>query len=141
MPMTKIYMRKGSSADHRKAISDSIQRSLIDVIGIPADDLYHVFHEMDDDNLISAPVAFGLSRRREAVFIQFYFAQRPADVLQELYRSMVGNLQELAGLEARDIYLNLVPSPSENWWADGRVLNPETGFDDRMDQRPTSVQS
>lgn len=133
MPMTKVYPRTGSTAARKQAISAAIHRSLVEVLGIPEDDLYHVFHELADDNLISAPVAFGLERRREAVFIQFYFAQRPADVLSALYKSAVANLQELAGLQTRDIYLNVVPSPSENWWADGRVQDAHTGFDERID--------
>jgi hypothetical protein len=29
--------------------------------------------------------------------------------------------------------MNVVPSPSENWWAAGRLLDPNTGFDARMD--------
>lgn len=134
MPMTKVYLRKGRSAEQRRAISEAIHRSLVDVIGIPDDDLYHIFHELDDDNLISAPFAFGLERRREAVFIQFYFGQRPADTLRQLWASVVANLGALTDLEPRDIYLNLVPSPTENWWADGRVLDTHTGYDARMDQ-------
>ena len=141
MPMTKIYLRTGATAAHKSAISDSIHRSLVDVLGIPDDDRYHVFHELEDENLISAPVAFGLERRREAVFIQFYFAQRPADTLAALYRSVVTDLQRLAGLETRDIYLNVVPSPSENWWADGRLLDPDTGFDERIDPSRVSGSS
>lgn len=139
MPMTKIYLRTGTTPSHKRAISESIHRSLVDVLAIPDDDLYHIFHELADENLISAPVAFGLERRREAVFIQFYFAQRPTEVLQALYRSVVKNLQELAGLETRDVYLNVVPSPSVNWWADGRALDPETGFDARMSGDPEST--
>ncbi|MDQ2814466.1 MAG: tautomerase family protein [Actinomycetota bacterium] len=141
MPMTKVYLRTGSTAERKQAISDAIHRSLVEVLGIPEDDLYHVFHELADENLISAPAAFGLERRREAVFIQFYFGPRPAEVLSALYKSVVANLQEAAGLETRDIYLNVVPSPSENWWADGRVLDPNTGFDERIDRAKVPGQS
>lgn len=133
MPMTKIYLRTGATTDHKAAISAAIHRSLVEVLGIPEDDRYHIFHELADENLVSAPVAFGLERRREAVFIQFYFAPRPKEVLAALYGEVVSNLRTLAGLETRDIYLNVVPSPSENWWADGRTLNPRTGFDERID--------
>ncbi len=90
MPMTKIYLRKGSTPEHRRAISDSIHLSLVDVLGIPDDDKYHIFHELDDDDLITAPVAFGLDRRPEAIFIQTYFGARPAEVLQQLYRAISG---------------------------------------------------
>jgi phenylpyruvate tautomerase PptA (4-oxalocrotonate tautomerase family) len=132
MPMTKIYMRTGSTPAHKRAISDAIHRALVDVIGIPDDDKYHVFHELAPENLISAPVAFGLERRDNAIFIQCYFGKRPDDQLRALYRALVANLLERAGLEGRDIYINIVESPSANWWADGRVLDPGTGFDARI---------
>ena len=139
MPMTKVYLRPGSSPEHRRAISRAVHESLMEVLGIPSDDLYHVFHELGDDYLISAPVAFGLERRQEGVFIQFYFGPRPAEVLRELYAVVVKRLGDLAGLETRDIYLNVVPTPSEYWWADGRMLDPATGFDVRIaaDKVPT----
>ena len=132
MPMTKIYLRKGSSPKHRRAISDAIHESLVDVLGIPDDDKYHIFHELDADNLITAPVAFGLERRAEAVFIQPYFGARPVEVLQQLYRALVDNVTRRTDLESRDIYINVIESASANWWADGRRLDPATGFDDRI---------
>ena len=136
MPMTKVYLRKGSTPEHRRAISDAIHESLVEVLGIPEDDKFHVFHEMDPDNLITAPVAFGLERRPEAVFVQPYFGSRPDEVLQQLYRTLVQNLTTRAGLESRDVYINVVDSPSANWWADGRRLNPDTGF--ATDKVPTA---
>lgn len=132
MPMAKIYLRTGSSPAHRRAVSESIHRALVDVLGIPNDDRFHVFHELADDNMLSEPVSFGLNRRRQAVFIQFYFGPRPVDVINALFTSVVGYLTDLTELETRDIFLNVVPSRSEYWWADGRVLDPETGFDARI---------
>ena len=139
MPMTKVYMRKGSTPEHRREISNAIHESLVEVLGIPDDDKYHVFHELDADNLITAPVAFGLDRRPEAIFVQTYFGPRPVETLQQLYRVLVGNLTRRTGLETRDIYINVVESASANWWADGRRLDPATGFDDRIapDKVPT----
>lgn len=139
MPMTKIYLRPGSTLEHREAISQAIHESLIEVLAIPTDDLYHIFHEIPHGYLISAPVAFGLERRAQAVFIQFYFGHRPADVLKHLFVTVVKRLGDLAGLETRDIYLNVVPTPTENWWADGRLVDPDTGFDVRIaaDKVPT----
>ncbi len=140
MPMTKVYLRRGSTPEHRRTISDAIHESLVSVLGIPDDDKYHLFHELDADNLITAPVAFGLERRAEAIFIQTYFGARPVEVLQQLYRELVPNLIEHTGLETRDIYINVVESASANWWADGRRLDPATGFDERIaaDKVPTS---
>lgn len=132
MPMTKIYLREGSTPEHRIAISDAIHQSLVDVLGIPDDDKYHIFHELREGYLVAAPVAFGLERRHEAIFIQTYFGKRPDDTLQALYKALVTHLGEKAGLETRDIYINVVESSSANWWADGRKLDPNTGFDERI---------
>lgn len=132
MPMTKIYLREGSTPEHRVAISDAIHKSLVAVLGIPEDDKYHIFHELKDGYLISAPIAFGLERGPNAIFVQSYFGKRSVEVLQELYKALVANLGELAGLETRDIYINIVESPSANWWADGRRLDSTTGFDERI---------
>jgi phenylpyruvate tautomerase PptA (4-oxalocrotonate tautomerase family) len=132
MPMIKVYLRVGTTPEHRRAISDAVHRSLIQVLGIPEDDRYHIFHELENDNLFTVPVAFGLERRNEAVFIQLYFGARPVEQLQELYRVLVADLIEQTDLERRDIYINVVESASANWWADGRVLNAATGFDERM---------
>lgn len=132
MPMARIDLRTGSTAEQRRAISDAIHSSLVEALGIPDDDLFHFFNEFDDDYLISAPVSFGLERRREAIFIQYSFAQRSIETLNRLYAATVRNLQQTTELEPRDIFINVVASPSENWWAAGRVLDPETGFDARM---------
>lgn len=140
MPMTKIYVRKGRTAADKAAISDAIHHALVQVIGIPDDDRYHVFHELEPENLISAPVAFGLERRERALFIQCYFGRRPEEQLQALYQAMVQNVTAAADLETRDVYINIVESPSANWWADGRVLDSRTGFDTRIaaDKVPTT---
>lgn len=140
MPMTKIYLRSGSSVEHRRAISDCVHEALVEVLGIPEDDKFHVFHELEADNLITAPVAFGLERRAEAVFVQPYFGRRSEETLTDLYRVLVAKLTERTLLQSRDIYINVVESASANWWADGRVLDPSTGFDTRIaaDKVPTS---
>jgi phenylpyruvate tautomerase PptA (4-oxalocrotonate tautomerase family) len=132
MPMTKIYLREGTTPEHKRALSDAVHQALVEVLGIPEDDRFHFFHELADENLITEPVAFGLARRREAIFIQLYFAHRSEAVLNELFAALVANLTRGTGLEPRDVYLNVIESASANWWADGRVLNRQTGFDERI---------
>lgn len=132
MPMTKIYLREGTTPEHKRALSDAVHQALVEVLGIPEDDRFHFFHELADENLITEPVAFGLERRRQAICVQLYFAHRSEAVLNELFAALVANLTRGTGLETRDIYLNVIESASANWWAEGRVLNQQTGFDERI---------
>ena len=141
MPMGKIYMRKGFSAQQKRAISDALHASLIEVLGIPKDDRYHIFQEFDAENLLVEPTAFGIDRRpQRQIAIQCYFGPRPTETLNSLFQAVVKNITSTTDLEERDIYINVIESPSPNWWAAGRVLDPKTGFDVRIaeDKLPPS---
>jgi len=104
----------------------------MEVLGIPSDEVYHVFRELPDGYLITARAVYGIEGRPGSVFIQFYFRPRPAEVLRQLFADVVRRLGELAGLGEREIFLNVVPSPTEYWWAHGCVVDPVTGFDVRI---------
>ena len=131
--MSKIYMRKGSSAEHKRAISDAIHMSLVEVLGIPDDDKFHFFHEFDVDSMIAPNEAFGLPRRPDKmVCLQLYFGPRPHETIATLFQTLVGNLVQRTSLTREDILINVIESPSPNWWAAGRELDPNTGFDVRI---------
>ncbi|MDT8911961.1 tautomerase family protein [Amycolatopsis sp. PS_44_ISF1] len=132
MPMTKIYLRSGRTPEDKRAISDAVHAALVEVLGIPEDDRFHVFHELADEDLVTEPVMFGLERRRETIALQLHFGPRPVETLRALYSAIVTNLTRDAGLQRRDLALNVIESPSANWWIEGRVLDPETGFDERI---------
>ena len=133
MPMLKVYLRKGSTAEHKRAVSDAIHATLMEVLGIPSDDKYHVFHELDADDLITVSESFGVERRPERmIFVQFYFGPRPKETLHLLFERVAEAITSATDLELRDVALNVIESPSPNWWISGRVVDPKTGFDVRI---------
>lgn len=136
MPLITINLRKGSTPDQRRAISDGIHAAMVDELGVPDDDQFHVFHEHDDTTMIYQPVAFGRERTDRFVFIQLCFNERSEPVKQALFAAIVANLGERAGLGEDDIAMVVVETGRSNWWASGRVVNPETGYDERMTQVP-----
>ena len=133
MPMAKIYLRKGSSAEHKRAISEAIHVSLVDVLGIPNDDKFHFFHEFDADNMITVDEAFGLPRRPDKmVCLQLYFGPRPQETIAALFQAVVSNITRRTSLTREDVLINVIESPSPHWWVAGRELDPKTGFDVRI---------
>ena len=139
MPLVNIYLREGTTPEYRRNISLGIHKSMVDVLKIPQDDQFHVIHEVAPDNFQMQPVVFGLRRSERTMFIQLSFNDRTAEQKAELFQAIVDNLQLFADVPEEDILLCVVETASENWWAAGRVVNPATGYDQRMDHTLTAM--
>ncbi|QKG20779.1 4-oxalocrotonate tautomerase [Actinomadura verrucosospora] len=105
---------------------------MVDVLKIPEDDQFHVFHEVEPGNLVVQPVVFGLPRGERTMFVSLSFNRRPAEQKAELFRAIVDNLRRTAGVPEEDVMLVAYETASENRWAAGRVVDPATGYDERM---------
>ncbi|WP_399881824.1 tautomerase family protein [Streptomyces sp. BBFR51] len=136
MPLITITLRQGTTPEHRRLVSAAVHQSMVDVLKIPQDDQFHVFHEVTSDNLVIQPVVFGLRRGPRTLFIQLSFNQRPAEQKAELFRSIVDNLRLYADVPEEDVMLVAFETARENWWAAGRVVDPATGYDERMTEVP-----
>ncbi|MFF0591204.1 tautomerase family protein [Streptomyces sp. NPDC003781] len=132
MPLISISLRTGTTPEYRRLVSEALHESMVDVLGIPRDDQFHVFHEVPEDNFVMQPVVFGIPRSRRTLFIQLYFNERGAEQKAELFRAIVANLRLRAGVPEEDVMLVAVETARENWWAAGRVVDPATGYDQRM---------
>jgi phenylpyruvate tautomerase PptA (4-oxalocrotonate tautomerase family) len=133
MPFVSIELRQGvTTPEQRKAISDAIVSAMIEVLAIPADDRFHVFHELPDGDMFHESVAFGKPRTDRLMFITLSFNHRTPDVKSALFASLVRHLRDTAGVPSEDVVFRILETARENWWADGRVVNPETGYDERM---------
>jgi len=136
MPLVNIHLRKGTSAEFRRNVSLGIHRSMVDVLKIPHDDQFHFFHEFDAANVQMQPVAFGLRRSERVLAVQLFFNTRTPEEKSQLFAAIVANLRLYADVPPEDVLLCVVETNSENWWAAGRVVDPATGYDERMSISP-----
>jgi phenylpyruvate tautomerase PptA (4-oxalocrotonate tautomerase family) len=141
MPLIHIYLRQGTTPEHRRNVSTALHKSMVDVLKIPEDDQFHVFHEVTPENFVIQPVAFGLPRSERTMFIQLSFNHRTAEQKTELFQAIVDNLRLLADVPEEDFMLVAFETARENWWAAGRVINPDTGYDERMTDLPATTAS
>jgi len=139
MPLINVYLRQGTTPEHRRNVSAAMHKAMVDVLKIPQDDQFHVFHEVTPDNFHLQPVAFGLPRSERTMFIQLSFNQRTAEQKNELFQAIVNNLRLFADVPEEDIMMVAFETARENWWAAGRVVDPETGYDARMTDVPAET--
>lgn len=132
MPLINVYLRQGTTPEYRRDVSSALHEAMVDVLKVPQDDQFHVFHEVTPDNFVIQPVAFGLPRGERTMFVQLSFNQRTAEQKKELFRAIVANLRRFAGVPEEDVMIVVFETARENWWAAGRVIDPDTGYDARM---------
>jgi 4-oxalocrotonate tautomerase len=79
MPLVRISLRLGTSAEYRKALSDGVHRAMIETIAIPPDDCFQVITECPSEALVYDPQYLGVHRSDRVVFVQvtLSFGRKP----------------------------------------------------------------
>src|SRR6185312_13424290 len=109
MPTSRIALRRGKSAQYRRAISDAVHQALVEVIGIPNDDHFHVIDEYDADNFIYHPTFLDIARTDDLVIINIVLrGGRGRNLRVELHKKIAEFLQQKPGVRPQDVFVYLV---------------------------------
>src|ERR1700761_2601434 len=99
MPLTRIALRAGKPAQYRKALTDSIQRSLVDTFNVPKDDIFMLITEHEDGNFVYDKQYLNVERSDDLVIIQITLNDtRTLEQKKALYQRMADELAESPGL-------------------------------------------
>ena len=116
MPLVRIDLRAGTSADYRKALGNGVHRAMIEALAIPPDDRFQVITEHAAEGLIYDPQYLGIHRSDKVVFVQISLsAGRKPQQKRKLFKRMAEILAESPGLKPQDLVINLVEVVWENW--------------------------
>jgi 4-oxalocrotonate tautomerase len=116
MPLVRIDLREGTSAEYRCALGNGVHRAMIEALAIPPDDRFQVLTEHSLDGLIYDRAYLGLQRSERVVFVQITLsAGRKPQQKRKLFQRMAEILAESPGLKPQDLLINLVEVSWENW--------------------------
>jgi phenylpyruvate tautomerase PptA (4-oxalocrotonate tautomerase family) len=116
MPLTSIALRKGKSAEYRRAVADSVHAALVEAIGIPADDRFQLIDEYDADSLIYDGGFLGIERTDDIVIIRITLrGGRSRDQRTSLHRSIADKLSRSPGVRPEDVFIALVENDYADW--------------------------
>lgn len=122
MPLARISVRKGKTAEFRKTIIDQVYGALRETFNVPENDLFMVIDEYDAANFHVDRTFMGFERSDDMVIIQLTVANtRGVDQKRALYRAIAEGLQRELGLRGDDVFINLVEVFRENWSFGGGV--------------------
>jgi 4-oxalocrotonate tautomerase len=116
MPLVRIDLPKGKTADHAKAISQGVQAALVETFNVPKDDLFQVISSGPDTQIVHAPSYLGLQYSDDLTLIQLTVSDtRTIEQKKRLFATIAENLARSPGLRPDDIFINLVEVKKENW--------------------------
>lgn len=116
MPLTRIDLLRGKSAEYRSTLRETVYRTLHETVGVPEGDRFEVLTEHDPGNLNISPDFLGIERSSEAVLIQITFNEgRSTEQKQAFYAALAKALKERLGIRPQDVVVSLVEVKKENW--------------------------
>ena len=116
MPLVRISVRQGTTAEYRRALGDGVHRAMVEAIAAPPDDRFQVITEHPPGGMIYDAHYLGIERSENVVLVQITLStgRRPQQK-RALYRRMAEILAESPGVRPQDLLINLVEVSWENW--------------------------
>lgn len=123
MPLTRISLRAGKSAAYRAALIRGVYTAMRETFAVPEDDLFALVHEHDAAGFAYGRDYLGIHRDDDLVVIQITAnATRTTAQKRDLYRAVAQELGKDPGVQANNLFINLVEVALENWsFGDGAM--------------------
>jgi len=116
MPLARIDVPAGKSADYRSVIGDVVYSAMISALKAPKDDRFQVITEHPTGGLVIDPTYLGIQRTENAIIIQVTMNEgRTLDMKRAFFKAVADALHERLGLRREDVVINLVEVKKENW--------------------------
>ncbi|HKR20393.1 MAG TPA: tautomerase family protein [Stellaceae bacterium] len=116
MPLTRIDLRRGKSAEYRRAIMDQVYAAMRETFDVPDEDRFMLVTEHDADTISYSRRYLGIERSDDLVVIQIAANNtRTLEQKKSLYRSIARRLAVTPGIRPADVMINLVEVAKENW--------------------------
>ncbi len=116
MPLARIDMLQGKSAEYRHGISTVVHDAIVTVLKAPADDKFQVITEHPPGELVFAESNLGITHTDDIVYIQVTLnAGRTVETKKAFYKAVADGLYAKLGLRREDVLIVLTEVAKENW--------------------------
>ena len=116
MPLTRVALRRGKSAEYKRAILDGIYAAMRESFSVPEDDRFMLIDEYDAENIQYSYNYPGIAHSDDLLIIQLTVNNtRTVEQKKALYAGIVEKLTQNPGVRQEDVLINLVEVAKENW--------------------------
>ncbi len=115
MPLTRISLRRGKTAEYRLALMDQVYEAMRETFDVPVDDRFMLVTEHDEGSFNFGRRYLGIDRSDDLIIIQITANNtRTAEKKQALYKRIAERLAASPGVRPQDLFINILEVPKEN---------------------------
>ena len=115
MPVTRIAIRAGKTADYKQALMDEIYEAMRETVAIKDGDRFMAITEHGEHEFAYGPF-LGIDRGDDLVQIQVFWAPgKTVDAKLAMYKRIVERLGVNPGVRPQDVLISVVETAAENW--------------------------
>ena len=116
MPLVRISLIEGRSAEYRKKIGDVVHQAMVEAINCPAQDRFQLITEHTKENFLCAPEYLGIPHTDDLMVIQITLNEgRTVELKKALYQAIASGLNVAVSVNIQDVFISLVEVKKENW--------------------------
>lgn len=116
MPLVRIDMLEGRSAQEKAQIADCAHRAIVETLGVPERDRFQIVTEHARESLHFDRGYLDIERSDAFVVVGLTLASgRSAEVKQAFYARLCELLVQTVGLREQDLAVCLVENEREDW--------------------------
>ena len=127
MPLVRIDLIRGKSAEYRKTVGEIVYNAMRDLINVPKDDKFQIITEHAPEDLNFAESYLGNTYSQDIIFIQITLnAGRSVEMKKAFYKRIADELNAQIKVRRDDVWINLVEVAKENWSFGGGIAQYAT---------------
>jgi phenylpyruvate tautomerase PptA (4-oxalocrotonate tautomerase family) len=115
MPLVRIDLTEGRTADQTRAIADAIHTAIVDVYGIPARDRFQIITEHPATQIIAEDAGLGFERTDGVVMIQIFTQRGRADDAKTTLYARINDALAGVGVAGEDVFIGYVENGPRDW--------------------------
>lgn len=122
MPLVRISVPANRDASYRRNVSDAVHKALVDAIGIPPADRFHILTAHNPEDLIFDPGYLDVTRTPGFLAVHITLRRgRAPEKKRALYRAIADNVNAATGTRAEDVMIVLSENDAVDWSFGGGV--------------------
>jgi 4-oxalocrotonate tautomerase len=116
MPLVRIAVPANRDSSYRRKVSQAVHQGLVDTIGIPSDDLFHVITSHAPEDLLYPPSYLNVSHSPGFVAIHITLRRgRTAATKRALFRAVAENVHDATDTRIEDVLIVLAENDAIDW--------------------------
>ena len=116
MPLVRIDLARGKSAQYRKSLGDIVYHAMTETINVPQHDKFQIITEHAPEELNVTPSYLGIHYSADIVLIQITLSHgRTVEQKSAFYKRVATDLQRELKLDPQNVFIGLVEVSKENW--------------------------